>query len=214
MSIAIKQINEPPGRRPAQLRPGHPARARGGRAARAGEGPGAALPERRGVHRRARGARAARRAAASPPEPAASRTSEPRLALVAVAAGAARARRARPSAPTSCSRGKKVDVPNVVGQRGRATPPTSLHQRGLEVAFMSEVSEDVPRDEVIAQDPAAGERGRGGHDGHAHVSAGRGRRRCPRSRAVERRRRGGAARRRLQGRRSRRRTRTPCRRAT
>ena len=54
VSIALKHVIRAPGPAGAAA-PGHPAGARGGRDAGDGEGPGAALPERRGVHRRARG---------------------------------------------------------------------------------------------------------------------------------------------------------------
>ena len=61
ISIALKHVNELPVP-PGQLQPGHPAGARGGGPARAREGPEPALPDRRGVHRRARaGAPRARR---------------------------------------------------------------------------------------------------------------------------------------------------------
>jgi serine/threonine-protein kinase len=69
--------------------------------------------------------------------------------------------------------GKKVDVPNVVGSKSAEAADT-LHRRGLEVAFRSVVSQKVPRDEVISQDPAAGERVKEHTTVQVTVSAGRG----------------------------------------
>jgi serine/threonine-protein kinase len=69
--------------------------------------------------------------------------------------------------------GKRVDVPGVTGKTSREAADT-LHSRGLEVAFVNEVSEKVPRGEVISQDPKAGTRVKEGSTVTARVSAGRG----------------------------------------
>jgi eukaryotic-like serine/threonine-protein kinase len=69
--------------------------------------------------------------------------------------------------------GKKVDVPDVVGNTSSQAADT-LHNRGLEVAFVNEVSEKVPRGQVISQDPKAGTSVKEGSTVTARVSAGRG----------------------------------------
>jgi serine/threonine-protein kinase len=69
--------------------------------------------------------------------------------------------------------GKRVEVPDVTGKTSREAADT-LHNRGLEVAFVNEVSEKVPRGEVISQDPSAGDRVKEGSTVTARVSAGRG----------------------------------------
>jgi serine/threonine-protein kinase len=69
--------------------------------------------------------------------------------------------------------GKKVDVPNVVGQTATEAADT-LHERKLEVAFRSVVSQKVPRNQVISQDPAAGDRVKEHTTVQVTVSAGRG----------------------------------------
>ena len=69
--------------------------------------------------------------------------------------------------------GKRVDVPSVVGKTSREAADT-LHARGLEVAFVNEVSDKVPRGEVISQDPGAGSRVKEGSTVTAQVSAGLG----------------------------------------
>jgi serine/threonine-protein kinase len=69
--------------------------------------------------------------------------------------------------------GNRVDVPNVVGKTSREAADT-LHERGLEVAFVNEVSEKVPRGEVISQDPKSGARAKEGSTVTARVSAGLG----------------------------------------
>jgi serine/threonine-protein kinase len=69
--------------------------------------------------------------------------------------------------------GNRVDVPNVVGKTSREAADT-LHGRGLEVAFVNEVSEKVPRGEVISQDPKSGARAKEGSTVTARVSAGLG----------------------------------------
>jgi serine/threonine-protein kinase len=69
--------------------------------------------------------------------------------------------------------GNRVDVPNLVGREaGRAADVA--HRRGLEVAFVPRVSDDVPRDEVISQDPKAGARVREGSTITVVISSGRG----------------------------------------
>ena len=78
--------------------------------------------------------------------------------------------------------GNKVDVPNVVG-RDASEAADILHERGLEVAFVNVESDEVPRDEVIAQDPAAGDEVREGTTVTLTVSAGPGTSRSRPSRA-------------------------------
>src|SRR6185437_41615 len=51
--------------------------------------------------------------------------------------------------------GKRVDVPDVTGKTSREAANT-LHSRGLEVAFVNEVSDKVKPGEVVSQDPQAG----------------------------------------------------------
>jgi serine/threonine-protein kinase len=67
----------------------------------------------------------------------------------------------------------KVDVPNLVG-RDASEAADVAHRRGLEIAFVPRESDDVPRDEVISQDPPAGDRAREGATVTAVISAGRG----------------------------------------
>jgi serine/threonine-protein kinase len=69
--------------------------------------------------------------------------------------------------------GNRVTVPNVVG-RDASEAADRLHDRGLEVAFKNVVDEDTPRDEVMEQDPAAGDEVREGTTVTLTVSAGRG----------------------------------------
>ena len=69
--------------------------------------------------------------------------------------------------------GGRVDVPRVVG-REAGEAADILHDQGLEVAFVPEVSDDVPRDEVISQDPEAGERAREGTTVTLAISSGKG----------------------------------------
>jgi beta-lactam-binding protein with PASTA domain len=69
--------------------------------------------------------------------------------------------------------GKRVDVPGLTGKTSREAADT-LHARGLEVAFVNQVSDDVPRGEVISQDPRAGTRVKEGSTVTARISAGRG----------------------------------------
>ena len=69
--------------------------------------------------------------------------------------------------------GDRVTVPDVVG-RDASEAIEILHERGLEVAPRNVESEDVPRDEVIAQDPEAGDEVREGTTVTIDVSGGRG----------------------------------------
>jgi eukaryotic-like serine/threonine-protein kinase len=69
--------------------------------------------------------------------------------------------------------GKRVDVPDVTGKTSREAANT-LHSRGLEVAFVNEVSDKVKPGEVVSQDPQAGERVKEGSTVTARVSAGPG----------------------------------------
>ncbi|HET6550653.1 MAG TPA: PASTA domain-containing protein [Solirubrobacter sp.] len=68
--------------------------------------------------------------------------------------------------------GDRVTVPNVVG-RDASEAADRLHNRGLEVAFKNVVDDDTPRDEVMEQDPAAGDEVREGTTITLTVSAGR-----------------------------------------
>ena len=67
----------------------------------------------------------------------------------------------------------RVTVPNVVG-REASEAADILHDEGLEVAFVNEESDDVPRDEVIKEDPKPGEEVREGTTITLTVSGGRG----------------------------------------
>jgi serine/threonine-protein kinase len=69
--------------------------------------------------------------------------------------------------------GNKVTVPNLVGRQADEVDPI-LERRGLEVAFVPRESDDVPRDEVISQDPGAGEEVREGTTVTVVISSGRG----------------------------------------
>jgi serine/threonine-protein kinase len=69
--------------------------------------------------------------------------------------------------------GNRVDVPNLVG-RDASDAADVAHRRGLEIAFVPRESDDVPRDEVISQDPAAGERVKEGSTITTVISAGKG----------------------------------------
>src|SRR4051794_20321067 len=69
--------------------------------------------------------------------------------------------------------GNRVDVPNIVGRDAREAADV-LHRRGLEIAFVPRVSDNVPRDEVISQDPAAGGRAKEGSTVTAVISSGKG----------------------------------------
>ena len=69
--------------------------------------------------------------------------------------------------------GNRVDVPNLQGRQATEAAEI-LHRRGLEPAFVNQVSDDVPRDEVISQDPEAGERVKEGSTVTVVISGGRG----------------------------------------
>jgi serine/threonine-protein kinase len=69
--------------------------------------------------------------------------------------------------------GNKVDVPNLVGRKADRAADVA-HRRGLEVAFVPRVSDDVPRDEVISQDPEAGASVKEGTTIKVVISSGRG----------------------------------------
>jgi beta-lactam-binding protein with PASTA domain len=69
--------------------------------------------------------------------------------------------------------GNRVDVPNLKG-RDASEAADVAHRRGLEIAFVPRVSDDVPRDEVISQQPAAGERVKEGSTVTAIISSGKG----------------------------------------
>lgn len=69
--------------------------------------------------------------------------------------------------------GNRVDVPRVVGREADEAAEI-LQDRGLEVALVSRESDDVPRDEVISQDPDAGESVREGTTVTLEISGGRG----------------------------------------
>ena len=184
---------------PAQLRPGDPARARGGRPAGAREGPGVPLPDRRGVHRGAR-----ERAPRADARRSCARRCPSRSPSSARAGGCG---------CSCCWRWSAIAVGawfllagNQVERAERRRPRRQrggrqLHDEGLEVAFVNRSHDDVPRDEVISEEPAAGEEVREGTTITLTVSAGAGTAAVP---AVERRvargRRAGADRRRLQGR--------------
>jgi eukaryotic-like serine/threonine-protein kinase len=69
--------------------------------------------------------------------------------------------------------GNRVDVPNLRG-RDASEAADVAHRRGLEIAFVPRVSDEVPRDEVISQQPAAGERVKEGSTVTAIISSGKG----------------------------------------
>ncbi len=69
--------------------------------------------------------------------------------------------------------GNRVTVPNLVGREASEVDPI-LEDRGLEVQFTTQESDDVPRDEVISQDPVAGEQVREGSTVDVVISGGRG----------------------------------------
>ena len=105
--------------------------------------------------------RAARRPRQVAPTAARARSSrsERRVALVGVGAGRCSRCSRSPSARTSCSRPSSVTVPERGRPRRRARPPRSCTNARLEVAFVNASSPTTSeRDEVIAQDPAAGRR--------------------------------------------------------
>jgi serine/threonine-protein kinase len=69
--------------------------------------------------------------------------------------------------------GNRVTVPDVVG-RDASDAAERLHDRGLEVAFRNVETDEAPVDEVIDQDPPAGDEVREGTTVTLTVSAGRG----------------------------------------
>jgi serine/threonine-protein kinase len=69
--------------------------------------------------------------------------------------------------------GNRVTVPNLVGREAEEVAEI-LQRRGLEADFEDVVDEDVPRDEVISQNPEAGEEVREGTVVKVRVSAGPG----------------------------------------
>ena len=211
-SSTINERPVPPG----QLRPGHPARAGGGRHARAGEGPGAALPERRGVHRRARERPPRADAADRDDRRRASRGEEERaLALVGVGAGGCFAWPRSPSARTSRSPATRSTCPNLVGRdgqrggrrRARARAGDRLRQRASPTT--SRATRSSRRTRRRASACKEGSTVTCGHLGRQGRGAGARRRRPVRGRRRERDDATPASRPR-----SRRRSRTPCRRAT
>ena len=109
--------------------------------------------------------------------------------------------------------GNRVEVPNLVGRQAEEVDPI-LERRGLEVQFVSRESDDVPRDEVISQDPEAGTEVREGSTVTVVISGGPGRCRCRRSRASRARTPSGRSRTPGSRSRSRRRSPTTCPRAT
>ena len=96
-----------------------------------------------------------------------------RLALVALAARAAGRRRARRRRVLPVLRQPRRR-PEPASARTPARPPTSCTGRGLEVDFVNQESDDVPRDEVISQDPEAGTSVREGSHVTVTVSGGKG----------------------------------------
>ena len=89
-------------------------------------------------------------------------------ALVAARGGRDRRRRVLPARRQPRRRCRTSSA--ATAERGRRR---SSSARGLEVAFVTRESDDVPRDEVISQDPEAGDGGARGHDGHAWSISGR-----------------------------------------
>ena len=181
---------------PRELDPAIPPALEARRPARAGEGPGAAVRERRRVHRGAAG-RARRRPTRSwSPPPRRSRRSSRRTTARAAAGGCGcwslLALAAIASALYLLLKPKQVDVPNVIG-RTSATASQILQNQGFEVADRpGRRTPTSPRDKVVAQSPRPGETANEGSAVHHRVSAGPGpgggperRRRCRRSDAEE-----------------------------
>lgn len=73
----------------------------------------------------------------------------------------------------STVQGNRVTVPNLVGKKSEDVVDI-LQRRGLEADFEDVVDADVPRDEVISQNPAAGDEVREGTVVEVRVSAGPG----------------------------------------
>ena len=69
--------------------------------------------------------------------------------------------------------GEKVTVPNLVG-RDASDAAQILHRRGLEIAYVNVEDDKVPANEVISQDPGAGDEVRKGTTVTVKVSGGRG----------------------------------------
>ncbi len=69
--------------------------------------------------------------------------------------------------------GEKVTVPNLVG-RDASEAAEVLHNRDLEIAYLTVEDDKVPTNEVISQDPEAGEEVRTGSTVTVKVSGGRG----------------------------------------
>ena len=160
----------------ARARPDAAAGARGRRPARAGEGPGAAVPERRRVHRgaarrpdvaqRGRGRRGgADRGDLEEDDRAGRRWWLWLLILLAVAAIALGA--------YLLLKPKQTDVPNVIG-RTSSTASQILQNQGFEVQIDPATNADVPRDQVFAQNPRPGEAADEGSVVHLRVSSGPG----------------------------------------
>ena len=171
VAIAMKQVSQAP-QRPSSINPEVSPGARRGRDAGAGEGPRAALPERRRLHRRARrGARRTRRApgggtAAFAPLPPPS--SRPRRRPRRSTAAKRRERRrrrwpgsrrrrdpdrrpGRPGAdPRHDDRGARRDR-----QPARAWRSPCSKQNGFKVGEVSRVERDAAGNTVLEQDPTA-----------------------------------------------------------
>ena len=158
---------------PRQLEPRNPAGAGGGRAACAGEGPGAPLPERRGVHRRARAgpsrAHAPGRARGTSSEP---RRGGERDALVDLGAGRRRGGRDRhrrvPAVPATASRCRTSSAarPSEAARSSSAAGSRCSSSRARPTTCRATRS--------IAQDPAAGTEVREGSTVTVTISGGPG----------------------------------------
>ena len=167
VSIAIKQINESP-IPPGQLRPGIPPALEAIVLRSLEKDPALRYQSAEEFIAALEAARRAR-VVAQPPEPVLDERRSrwwvwaiAAVALIAIGVGV-----------YLTVQGNRVDVPNLVGRKSSDAADVA-HRRGLEIKFVAQVSEDVPRDEVISQDPAAGERVREGTTITAAVSSGRG----------------------------------------